>query len=519
MTNSLDDLILNAAEEVVSRPSEDEETVITLGEGDDAIEVAATALEAALAGIESVLTSPEFLQILDDITDLDMDSVVVEDTSGGFSEKIISWIEDVETVLQEVRDDAETFALLIRNELIPAVATMRGTIGDLEAVRAVTARPDMATIPGESSGNAAYDQLRRVRASQGIDDSQVGMDPNYDIQWAYATLAGLPSAMQELFTGTYGPSTTTTSGSSNAGGYAATPHGPVAAPTAATGPGMPVASGQTTTSSGGMSPAAQALAGAGAVAAGVARGSQGKTATSSGGTDTAAAAAGAGGKAGASGKGGKSGKSGKGGVSKSELLKMIDDAKKRIDSEKKSKPKSRPNSTRTRPNSPGPAPRNQRPETSTLDAMKEQQQGKDGAGDKKAQFLDIATTTPAPANPDSETTGAKPTPAAASGGGGQQGGMRGMGMMPMGGMMGAMNRMGQNGQGPGSGTGSDSNVPTDYNLEEVGKSSIGSVTGGVIRSGERADEEEEYVSPIMRSEPESEEEEGTKKRGLGNIFG
>lgn len=517
MTNSLDDLILNAAEEVVSRPSEDEDTTITLGEGDDAIEVAATALEAALAGIESVLTSPEFLQTLDDVADLDMDNVAVDPDEEGFGQKIISWIEDVETVLQEVRDDAETFALLIRNELIPAVATMRGTIGDLEAVRAVTARPDMPTIPGESSGNAAYDQLRRVRASQGIDDSQVGMDPNYDIQWAYATLAGLPSAMQELFTGTYGPSTATTSGSSHAGGYAVTPHGPMAATGQATpGQAMP---GQTTTSSGGMSPAAQALAGAGAVAAGVARGSQGKTATSSGGTDSAAAAAaaGAGGKAGASGKGGKSGK---GGVSKSELLKMIDDAKKRIDSEKKSKPKSRPNSTRTRPNSPGPAPRGQRPETSTLDAMKEQQQGKDGAGDKKAQFLDIATTTPAPANPDSETTGAKPTPAAASGGGGgQQGGMRGMGMMPMGGMMGAMNRMGQNGQGPSSGTGSDSNVPTDYNLEEVGKSSIGSVAGGVIRSGERADEEEEYVSPIMRAEPESEEEEGTKKRGLGNIFG
>ena len=100
----------------------------------------------------------------------------------------------------------------------------------------------------------------------------------------------------------------------------------------------------------------------------------------------------------------------------------------------------------------------------------------------------------------------------------------GMGMMPMGGMMGAMNRMGQGGPGgPGGGPGGGSGgveVPTDYNLDEVGKRSVDSVAGGVIRSTGPVPEDDDIVSPIQRAAEEPEDgEDKPKKRGLGSIFG
>ena len=96
-------------------------------------------------------------------------------------------------------------------------------------------------------------------------------------------------------------------------------------------------------------------------------------------------------------------------------------------------------------------------------------------------------------------------------------------MMPMGGMMGAMNRMGQGGPGGPGGPGGSGGVevPTDYNLEEVGKKSVDSVAGGVIRDMGPVPEDDDLVSPIQRGVAEESEdgEDKPKKRGLGNIFG
>ena len=130
------------------------------------------------------------------------------------------------------------------------------------------------------------------------------------------------------------------------------------------------------------------------------------------------------------------------------------------------------------------------------------------------------------ARADSGTTAEKPTAApAAAGGGGGGGGMRGgMGMMPMGGMMGAMNRAGnQNGMGKGGEGSGAVEVPLDYKLDEVGKSSSPAVAGGVVRptGASVVDEDtQQIVSPIQRgaADEEAEDNKGAK-RGLGNIFG
>lgn len=539
MTNPLDDLIAGAAAEVVTRPQDREPESLTLGEGDAAIEVTETSLEAELAGLESVLTSPEFLQLLDLLAGLDVSAGNA--AQGGH---IGQWLESMDTTVDSIREDATTLASLIRDELIPAVATMRGTLTEVQNARAATAPPASPLLPGQHN-NAAFEQLRRVQASQGAyapgqsGPAAWGLDPQQDLQRAYATIAGMPSAMDHLVTGNYAaPTTTTSSGGTaayqiapaastqvTAGGATAYAPGVSApAPTAqAAGAPVPAAGAAPAPR---LSPAARALAGAGAIAHGVSKGLRGETgssktkATPSGTSrgmtraeveraakDAARKLDKSGARAGTAGGGGKTG-----GVSKSELMKMIEDAKKRIASERK------PGQQTARR-----GPRVKRPTTSTLDAMrKDKDGGGDGPGSPK--FLDVATTTPGVARPDSETSGSKPTPAAsggAAGGGGGRG--MGMGMMPMGGMMGAMNRMGQGGPGGPGGPGGSGGVevPTDYNLEEVGKKSVDSVAGGVIRDMGPVPEDDDLVSPIQRGVAEESEdgEDKPKKRGLGNIFG
>lgn len=534
MTNPLDDLIAGAAAEVVTRPQDREPDPITLGDGEGAVDVTETALEAELAGLESVITSPEFLHLLDMLSALDVSAGEV-DSDG----HIGRWITQMDAVVDSIRDDATTLATMIRDELVPAVATMRGTLTEVQNARASAGQPASPMAPGTQS-NAAYEQLRRVQASQGMytpgPQSGWGVDPQQDMQRAYATIAGLPSAMDHLVTGDYtargtgtaaagaatypvtpAAQTQVSSGSSTA--YAPSPSasvqaGPTAAPaTAAAGPAL--------------SPAARAVAGAGAIAHGVSRGMRGDYGSSSGSKKSSSGAASRGmtraeieqaakdaarkldrTKA----RTGAAGTAGKGGVSKSELMKMIDDAKKRVAAERK--PTQRPTQR---------AGRGASPRATTLDAMRG---AKEGAGAGSPKFLDVATTTPGVARPDSETSGSKAAPAAAASGGGGGGGGRGMGMgmMPMGGMMGAMNRMGQGGPGgPGGGPGGGSGsveVPNDYNLDEVGKRSVDSVAGGVIRSSGPVPEDDDIVSPIQRAAAEPEDGEDTpKKRGLGNIFG
>lgn len=541
MTNPLDDLIASTAKNVVARPQDREPDTLTLGEGSSAVEVNETALEAELAGLETVLSSPEFLQLLDMLAGLDVSAG--NNAAGGH---IGQWLASMDTTVDAIRDDARTLASLIRDELVPAVATMRGTLTEVQNARAAAAPSTAPLMPGQQS-NAAYEQLRRVQASQGayapgqMGPAAWGMDPQQDLQRAYATLAGLPSAMDHLVTGSYtAPATATTSGGSAAYQIAppaqthvttggATAYAPQAtAPTAGTNanagaPAVAAQPGTTSTqraSGPQLSPAARALAGAGAIAHGVAKGMRGETGSSkqAAGTSrgmtrseverTAKDAARKLDKSGARAGGGNAAG---GGVSKAELMKMIEDAKKRVASERKpvQRPAGRPGRAAS-------------PRASTLDALRG---GKEGDGPGSPKFLDVATTTPGVARPDSETSGAKPTPAAASGAsGGGGGGMRGgMGMMPMGGMMGAMNRMGQGGPGGpgGPGGGSGVEVPTDYNLEEVGKRSVDSVAGGVIRSTGPMPEDDDLVSPIQRGVGEEDEDGGDepKKRGLGSIFG
>jgi len=87
-----------------------------------------------------------------------------------------------------------------------------------------------------------------------------------------------------------------------------------------------------------------------------------------------------------------------------------------------------------------------------------------------------------------------------------------------------MNRAGNGPGGPGKGgEGSGSvEVPTDYNLDEVGKGATSAVAGGVVRPGmSTADEDdsaERIVSPIQRGTGDDEDSK-SEKRGLGNIFG
>ena len=542
MTNPLDDLIAGAAAEVVTRPQDREPDPITLGDGEGAVEVTETALEAELAGLESVLTSPEFLQLLDLLSTLDVSAGEV-DMDG----HIGRWIAEMDSVVDSVRSDATTLATMIRDELIPAVATMRGTLTEVQNARADTGQPAAPMAPGVQN-NAAYEQLRRVQASQGMYTSGPqtawGTDPQQDMQRAYATIAGLPSAMDHLVTGDYtarGPATAATAGASypvspaaqtqvssgSSTAYVPAPSAPQqASPAAAPATAAPAAA---------MSPAARALAGAGAIAHGVSRGMRGDYGSSK--TTGGAGRSSGGGRSGGSSRGmtraeieqaakdaarkldkskartGAAGTAGKGGVSKAELMKMIEDAKKRVASERKPAQRAVQRAGAGRAAS---------PRATTLDAMRA---GKEGEGAGSPKFLDVATTTPGVARPDSETSGSKTTPAAAgsSGGGGGGGRGMGMGMMPMGGMMGAMNRMGQGGPGgpggPGGGSGGVE-VPTDYNLDEVGKRSVDSVAGGVIRSAGPVPEDDDIVSPIQRAAEEPEDgEDKPKKRGLGNIFG
>lgn len=545
MTNPLDDLIAGTAAEVVTRPQDREPEPITLGDGEGAVEVTETALEAELAGLESVLTSPEFLQLLDLLSTLDVSAGEVDSES-----HVGRWIAEMDSVVDSIRGDATTLASLIRDELIPAAATMRGTLNEVQNARAASVPTDAPPVQGQQN-NAAFEQLRHVQAGQGAyapgqsGPAAWGLDPQRDLQRAYATIAGMPSAMDHLVVGDYTAPTTTTS-SGGAASYqiaptahtqatagAATAYAPgvsAPAPTAPTPTGGAAAAAHAAPAVANLSPAARALAGAGAIAHGVSKGLRGESGSSTTKSKSSGSSRGmtraeveqaakdaarkldkTGSRTGSSSRGGKAG-----GVSKSELMRMIDDAKKRIASERKPKPKQQA--------APRRGPRVQRPATSTLDAMRgDKDKGGEGAGSPK--FLDVATTTPGVARPDSETSGSKPTPAAAggaAGGGGGRGGM-GMGMMPMGGMMGAMNRMGQGGPGGPGGPGGSGGVevPTDYNLEEVGKRSVDSVAGGVIRDAGPVPEDDDLVSPIQRgAADESEEgEDKPKKRGLGNIFG
>lgn len=553
MTNPLDDLIAGAAADVVTRPQDREPDPITLGDGEGAAEVTETALEAELAGLESVLTSPEFLQLLDLLSTLDVSAGEV-DADG----HVGRWIAEMDSVVDSIRSDATTMATMIRDELIPAVATMRGTLNEVQNARAAA---DIATAPMAPGvqANAAYEQLRRVQASQGMyapgPQTAWGEDPQRDMQRAYATIAGLPSAMDHLVTDDYNARATTTA-TAGAASYPVSPAGQTqvssgssttyapspttARPTpSATAPAAAPATAAAPTV---LSPAARAVAGAGAIAHGVSKGLRGETGSSksAGGTGNGGRgrSSGSGGGRGATGSSrgmtraeieqaakdaarkldttkartGAAGTAGKGGgVSKAELMKMIEDAKKRVASERK--PVQRGVQRAGRAAS---------PRATTLDAMRA---GKEGEGAGSPKFLDVATTTPGVARPDSETSGSKTAAAAAGSSAGGAGGGRGMGMgmMPMGGMMGAMNRMGQGGPGgpggPGGG-GSSVEVPTDYNLDEVGKRSVDSVAGGVIRSAGPVPDDDDIVSPIQRAaeEPEGGEDK-SKKRGLGNIFG
>ena len=556
MTNPLDDLIAGAAAEVVTRPHDREPEPITLGDGEGTVEVTETALEAELAGLESVLTSPEFLQLLDQLSALDVTAGEV-DADG----HVGRWITEMDSVVDSIRSDATTMATMIRDELIPAVATMRGTLNEVQNARAAA---DIATAPMAPGvqANAAYEQLRRVQASRGMyaagPQTAWGEDPQRDMQRAYATIAGLPSAMDHLVTGDYTARAATTatagaasypvspagqtqvsSGSSTT--YAPSPTTARPSPTATAPAAAPAAAPTTAAAPTVLSPAARAVAGAGAIAHGVSKGLRGETGSSKSGGGTGNGGRGrSGGGRGAAGSSrgmtraeieqaakdaarkldttkartGATGTAGKGGgVSKAELMKMIEDAKKRVATERKPAQRGVQRAG---------AGRAARPRATTLDAMRA---GKEGEGAGSPKFLDVATTTPGVARPDSETSGSKAAAAAGSSspGAGAGGGGRGMGMMPMGGMMGAMNRMGQGGPGgpggPGGG-GSSVEVPTDYNLDEVGKRSVDSVAGGVIRSAGLVPDDDDIVSPIQRAAEEPEgDEDAPKKRGLGNIFG
>lgn len=534
MTNPLDDLIAGAAAEVVTRPQDREPDPITLGDGEGAVDVTETALEAELAGLESVITSPEFLHLLDMLSTLDVSAGEV-DSDG----HIGRWIAQMDSVVDSIRDDATTLASMIRDELVPAVATMRGTLTEVQNARALAGQPTSPMAPGTQS-NAAYEQLRRVQASQGMytsgPQSGWGVDPQQDMQRAYATIAGLPSAMDHLVTGDY----TARGAGTAAAGAAAYPVTPAAQTQVSSGSSTAYAPSATasvhtgstaapvTAAAPALSPAARAVAGAGAIAHGVSRGMRGDYG-SSGGSKTPPRGSASRGMTRAEieqaakdaarkldkskARTGTIGTAAKG-VSRSELMQMIDDAKKRVAAERK--PVQRPTQR---------AGRGASPRATTLDAMRG---AKEGAGAGSPKFLDIATTTPGVARPDSETSGSKAAPAASAGGGGGGGGRgMGMGMMPMGGMMGAMNRMGQGGPGgpggPGGGPGGGSGsveVPNDYNLDEVGKRSVDSVAGGVIRSSGPVPEDDDIVSPMQRAAAEPEDGEDTpKKRGLGNIFG
>lgn len=533
MTGSLDDM-LTATASHVTRPHDEEETTaltLTTADGED-IDVDATTLESEIAGVESVLTSPEFLSILDKAMEVGSGSEVADkDRLQGW---LTQWLETVDSSLEDVKADIVRFVSLIRDELIPAIAAMRGTLEELEQARAASGYAGTQP-PGEPGGSsAAYNSLNSVTSptthpgAHHVNGYQPGsfaanQQPwnavdTTPVQWAYDTLGTLPQKMEGLVQGNYAPSprgyvpaqgsgwhpaTTTTS----SGGYAAVaPHTPVQQPMAAP------SGGQAPSGGGGyspMSPAAQLMSRQGRGGSGGSsprRQSSTSSRRSSGGSSRSA-------RAGMPSRRGGGGSSN--GVTKAELQRMIADAKRRIAAERG-------------PQRPGMSPRSLPTRRSVPSTLANTNNGSSsGSGASKPKFVDMSATAPPVARPDSETSSAKtPTPPSSGGGGG--GGRGGMGMMPMGGMMGAMNRAGQGGPGGGPGGGGSSvEVPTDYDLSKVGKRQD-AVAGGVVKPGlvtiDDIDPNEMYVSPVQRApeDPEGEgdgENKGPKKRGLGNIFG
>lgn len=520
---SLDNLLAATAAETATRPPKEQTIALDLnpdGETANTVELKPDDLTSQLSRIEQLLTGPELSDILDSIEQL---ADITRDRADESAQpEVTAWIDEMQELIDEVKSDMRDFAALIRDEFIPAAATMRGEVDSMTTTADKALNTSGTLLPGESTGSAAFDTLNKMRTgqmdAQGYGSSQV-YDPSAQIQRAYATVAALPHAMDELVTRDFSTPRTHTTAGHYAPNYAVTSYAPTGGYTQApaTAPaqswGM-MAAPVTHTSSGSLTPLAKAAAVTGALAQGVSRGMRGDTASRSGSGSSSPQQAVSLPMSKESKK--TAGAPAKGGVSRSELNDMINNAKKRIAAERAGK---RGSQQRQLPQ------RRPRP-TPTLAGG--------GAGSKedkgpgKASFLDIASTTPGVARADSGTTGEKPSAAGAGAGakGGGGGGMRGgMGMMPMGGMMGAMNRAGGPG-GPGGKGGEGSGaveVPTDYKLDEVGKNSTSAVAGGVVRStGASTDSDEaeqRIVSPIQRGKAEEGEESKSEKRGLGNIFG
>lgn len=527
---SLDNLLAaTAAETKKTRPQEEPTISLDLnphGETANTVELKPDDLTGQLSRIEELLTGDDLKAVLESIDELA--DITREHADESAQPEVTAWIDEMQGLIDDVKSDMRDFASLIRNEFIPAAAAMRGEVDSMNTAATKALDTSGTLLPGESTGSAAFDTLNKMRTGQ-MDAQGYGQESAYDpaaqIQRAYATMVALPHAMDELIARDYAtPRTQTTAGSYSPNYAVSTPQ---PQPQPAQSQPMSVPSfGTTHTTAGSMSPLAQAAAATGAIAHGVARGLRGdtpqkreqqqqqaasSTQASSGSTKPA------GPMPTKSGDKPASGSPAKGGVTRSELNDMINNAKKRIAAERAGK--KRGSGSRQLPQ------RRPRP-ASTLGGGNAGSKADKGPG--KASFLDIASTTPGVARADSGTTAEKPAAAAGAGAGagGGGGGMRGgMGMMPMGGMMGAMNRAGNGPGGPGGKGGEGSGaveVPTDYKLDEVGKSSTSAVAGGVVRPGMRTaddDSTERIVSPIQRGKGEDEEESKGEKRGLGNIFG
>lgn len=516
---SLDNLLAATAANKATRPPQDQTISLNLDPDSDTattVQLRPDDLTGQLSRVEELLTGAEITEILEAIEELA--TITRQHADDSAQPAVTAWLDEMQSLIDEVKSDMRDFAFLIRDEFIPAAATMRGEVDSMHTAANKALDTTGPVLPGESTGSAAFDTLNKLRTGQ-MDAQGYGMaqtyDPSAQIQRAYATMSALPHAMDTLVAGDYATAQTHTTAGAYGTNYPTIQHyGPQphaqSAPAqswAMTAPAMP----QTRTTSGSMTPLAKAAAATGAIAHGVAKGLRGEsgatTATSSGAAAPQKAT---------SIPMPKKDAPAKGGVSRSELNEMIENAKKRIASERAAK--------RGAGGSRQLAQRRARP-ASTLGGGKTGSLAEKGSG--KASFLDIASTTPGVARADSGTTAEKPTAApAAAGGGGGGGGMRGgMGMMPMGGMMGAMNRAGnQNGMGKGGEGSGAVEVPLDYKLDEVGKSSSSpAVAGGVVRptGAPVADEDtQQIVSPIQRgaADEEAEDNKGAK-RGLGNIFG
>lgn len=520
---SLDNLLAaTAAETKKTRPPEQPTISLDVnphGDSANTVELKPDDLTGQLSRVEELLTGDDLKDVLESIEELA--DITRKHTDESAQPEVTAWLDDMQELIDDVKSDMRDFSSLIRNEFIPAAAAMRGEVDSMNNATTKSLNTSGDLLPGESTGSAAFDTLNKMRTGQ-MDAQGYGQESAYDpaaqIQRAYATMAALPHAMDELVSRDYGaPRTHTTAGSYSPNYSISTPQ------PAQSQPMYTPHVGTTHTSAGSISPIAQAAAATGAIAHGVARGLRGDTPQKhqqQSATATTQASSGSpkpatsiplksGDKPAAPAKA-------KGGVTRSELNEMIDNAKKRIAAERAGK---RGNSPRQLPK------RNPRP-ASTLGGGNAGSKADKGPG--KASFLDIASTTPGVARADSDTTAEKPAAAAAAAGGGNSGGgggMRGgMGMMPMGGMMGAMNRAGNGPGGPGKGgEGSGAvEVPTDYKLDEVGKDASSSVAGGVVRPGMRTaaddDSTERIVSPIQRGSGEDDDSK-SEKRGLGNIFG